>query len=228
MLEARWTELDDERRAKRVRTWAGLLLRSLGVRIVGESQGSDRAGGAAQEGATLVVANHRSMLDIPVLLSLTGGHMLSRGDIGEWPWFGRLAQVAGTVYVNRDDANSGALAIQQMRDLLGQRSTVCVFPEGTTFGGDSVRPFRPGAFVAAARAHASVVPLGIAYDSDDAVYGDETLWSHVSRMAAIRRIRVAIATGPRFSCRGLGVRELSRRAESEVQELVHRARRLLG
>ena len=57
----------------------------------------------------LVVANHRSIVDIPLLLSLTGGHMLSRGH-DEAAWFGEIADLAGTIYVNQNDPASGANA----------------------------------------------------------------------------------------------------------------------
>src|SRR5688572_27601823 len=43
----------------------------------------------------LVVANHRSGLDIAVMLSLFDAHMLSRADVATWPVLGKLATHGG-------------------------------------------------------------------------------------------------------------------------------------
>ena len=47
-----------------------------------------------------------------------------------------------------------------------------LYPEGTTYSGDEVRPFRAGAFLAAQRTGAEIVPVGIAYEGDAASYGE--------------------------------------------------------
>ena len=53
--------------------------------------------------------------------------------------------------------------------------TVIVFPEGTTFAGDEVRPFHAGAFVAALRTGAEIVPVGLAYQrGSGAAFVDES------------------------------------------------------
>ena len=86
--------------------------------------------------------------------------MVSRADLSGWPIVGQAARRVGTVFVDRDDASSGATAIREMRQLLKAGQTVNLFPEGTTFDGDVVRPFHPGAFVAALRTGATIVPVG--------------------------------------------------------------------
>ena len=97
----------------------------------------------------LVVANHRSTADILVLLRAFGGHMVSRADLARWPLVGVAARAVGTVFVDRANAASGANAVRAIRDRLAEGHTVIVFPEGTTFPDDEVRPFHAGAFVAA-------------------------------------------------------------------------------
>jgi 1-acyl-sn-glycerol-3-phosphate acyltransferase len=131
----------------------------------------------------LVVANHRSTIDILLMLHLFGGQLLARGDMATWPGIGVMARRAGTLFVRRDDPASGAGAVQRMRERLRRGITIGVFPEGTTFHGDEVREFQPGAFVAIARERGIVLPVGIAYERDDAIYGDEPIVDHLKRLA---------------------------------------------
>ena len=103
-----------------------------------------------------------------------------------------------------------------------------VFPEGTTFPGDEVRPFQAGAFMAIARERGIVLPVGIAYERDDAVYGDEPIGDHLKRIIQAPSTSVAVAVGAPISAMGAGVAGLADRAHDDVQSLVHRARGLIG
>ena len=62
-----------------------------------------------------------------------------------------------------------------MRERLRRGITVGVFPEGTTFPDDEVREFQAGAFVAVAREKGIVLPVGIAYERADSIYGNEPI-----------------------------------------------------
>jgi len=224
-LEHRVRPVSDERLDTYVRRWARSLLRLLHVDLH-----VDRAHGGLENGSAphLVVANHRSTVDILLMLHLFGGHLLARGDMAHWPAIGVMARRAGTLFVDRTDPSSGAAAVQSMRDRFRRGITVCVFPEGTTFAGDDVREFQPGAFVAVAREKGFVTPVGFAYETPDAIYGDEPVGDHMKRIARSPSIRVAAAIGAPFSTAGSGVRHLAERARTEVQSLVSRARGIVG
>lgn len=174
----------------------------------------------------MVTANHRSVIDIVVVLSQFGGVVLSRADVASWPLLGQAARAVGTVFVDRESKSSGTAAIAQMLDRLAQDDTLCVFPEGTTFTDDRVRPFKPGAFVAARRAHAPVIPVGLVYPLDSgAAYGDETFLAHLARLAATPRARVTVEIGAPIQRRaGESIEQLAARCRDAVQELVQRGR----
>jgi lyso-ornithine lipid O-acyltransferase len=224
-VEQRVRPVSDERLDAYVRSWARSLLRLLQVDLKLEA-----APTAFEKGnePRLVVANHRSTVDILLMLHLFGGNLLARGDMASWPAIGALARRAGTVFVDREDPASGAAAVQRMRERMRRGITVCVFPEGTTFAGDSVREFQAGAFIAIAKEKGVVTPVGIAYETHDAIYGDEPVGRHMKRIAQARSIGVAVAVGTSFSAAGAGVRSLAERARGEVQALVGRARGLAG
>jgi lyso-ornithine lipid O-acyltransferase len=213
----------DHVRDRWVQAWCRALLRTFGVHVV--THGAPPAPGGGR--GHLVVANHRSTADVLILLRAFGGHMVSRADLAGWPLVGAAARVAGTVFVDRKDAFSGANAVRAIRDRLTAGATVIVFPEGTTFAGDEVRPFHPGAFLGALRSTANIIPVGIAYGSGSgAAFVNETFPDHLARVAAANPSQAVLCIGDPIDvpakARAGALRD---RAHAEVQRLVHEARR---
>lgn len=209
-------------RAQRyVQRWAAGLLNVFGIdtRLVGFPV-------APAERARLVVANHRSPVDILLLLRHFGGCVLSRADLERWPVLGPAARHGGTIFVDREDRGSGVKAIREIRRRLSAGRTVIVFPEGTTHAGDDVRPFLGGAFAAVRGLDAELLPVGLAYEPGSEFVG-ETFMEHIARVAARPRTRVALCAGsPRPA---VGTRDaMAGATRDEVQVLVHRARAALS
>jgi 1-acyl-sn-glycerol-3-phosphate acyltransferase len=206
-----------------VSAWSSALLGVFGVRVL--ARGPLPLHGRGH----LVVANHRSAADILVLLRTFGGQMVSRSDLAHWPLVGPAARAVGTVFVDRSDAVSGAAAVRAIRTRLAQGSTVIVFPEGTTFPGDDVRPFHAGAFVAALHSGADVVAVGLAYEAaSGAAFVNESFPAHLARMAAAEPSQVAMCIGS-----PIGISDKTRAARlrdaarEEVQRLVNEARTMV-
>ncbi len=197
--------------------WSRALLRLFRVSVaVSGDPGPVRAGGR------VVVANHRSIIDIAVLLSLFGGAMLSRSDIERWPVIGAAARSAGTIFVDRSSKRSGVRAVQAMVDRLRAHDTVCLFPEGTTFEDDPVRPFKPGAAVAAVRAGVPVVPVALVYPrGSGAAYGGETFLEHLGRLANAGPTLVRVEVGAPLTPRqNEPVEAFNERCRAEVARLL--------
>lgn len=142
----------------------------------------------------LVVSNHRSPLDILVAVHLVGGVVLSHHGVRRYPVIGHAATYTDTIFVDRDEPRSGVSAIRQMRRTLKSGRNVIVFPEGTTYGGDEVRPFKRGSFTAARNVSARVQPLGIAYEPG-AEFVDESFSSHLLRMCKRPRTPIWVTMG---------------------------------
>jgi 1-acyl-sn-glycerol-3-phosphate acyltransferase len=205
-----------------IRRWCEALLRLFAIEAIIENFPDPSEPGRGR----LVVSNHRSTIDIGLILRTFGGHMVSRADLSTWPLLGAAARKVGTVFVDRSSAESGASAIRSMRQLLQAGRTVCIFPEGTTFEGDEVRPFYPGAFVAALHTNAEVVPVGIAYErGSGAAFVNETFLRHLSRVAETPRTRVAVCVGQAIPVpERIKAASLRDATHDAVQRLVHRAR----
>lgn len=173
-------------------------------------------------GPRLVVANHRSPLDIAVLISLFGGHVLSRADVEFWPVLGRGAVAAGTIFVDRASKTSGAQAIRAIRNRLADKRTVIMFPEGGTFAGDDVRPFQRGAFVSARGLGVEVIPVGMAYPPG-AEWFQESFGEHLTRVAEQKGMRVVVKIGEPIPQTG-DAKIDAERAHAAVQALTTEAR----
>lgn len=213
---------------KWVPRWAGMSLRLYGIQV-------DASGPFAEEGklypasassgvGRVFVMNHRSGLDIPILLTIAETHVISRHDLATWPILGKAARRVGTLFVDRESRRSGATVLKQVARALAAGEGVAMFPEGTSHVGDQVHEFRPGAFNAARRAGAEVVPLGIAYDNDAAYYHNESFASHFKRVAGIRRQRVSVVIGQPLVDNGISSVEMKVIARQRVQGLVDGSR----
>jgi lyso-ornithine lipid O-acyltransferase len=144
--------------------------------------------------AQLIISNHRSGFDILVCIHLFGGVVLSHQGVADLPVVGQAAKVTDTIFVDRADTRSGAQAIRTMRARLKEGRSVIAYPEGTTFEGDEVRPFKRGAFTAAKGLAVDVLPIGLAYEPG-CEYVDETFNRHLWRIASRVRTPVWIAIG---------------------------------
>ena len=209
-----------------VGAWCAALLRLFGVRAKVMGALPERRNASEARGH-LVVANHRSTADILVLLRAFGGRMVSRADLARWPLVGLAARSVGTLFVDRLDAGSGAGAVRAIRRLLERGESVIVFPEGTTFPGDEVRPFHAGAFVAVARSGADIVPVGLAYATgSEAAFVNETFPAHLGRVAAAEASDVVLRVGEVIPVsKGARAADLRDAARAEVQRLVREARK---
>jgi len=141
------------------RIWAKITLWLMGVRLRIEQR--DRL----PTGPCIVVANHRSNLDIFVLMSALRGDVrfiakmelmaLVPISIGMWS--------VGHIFVRRSSRRSGRSAVLQAEDQVRQSNAkVLFFPEGTrSLPGDDPLPWRMGAFALAVAAQVPVQPIAV-------------------------------------------------------------------
>ncbi len=171
---------------------------------------------------TLFVGNHVSYLDIPVLASLLESSFVAKAEIAGWPFFGWLARLQRSVFIERRSRHAG-----RHRDSISARlnegDNLVLFPEGTSNDGIRVLPFKSALFsVAENRVNGqplTVQPFSIAYtrlgglpiDRDWrpllAWYGDMELPGHAWRVLGLGRIRVEVILHPPLTLEALGSRK---------------------
>jgi 1-acyl-sn-glycerol-3-phosphate acyltransferase len=213
--------------------WARLLLWIFRVRlrVAGPylEDGTLYPGAAADGVGRIFVMNHRSGVDIPVALSRLAAHAISRHDLATWPLIGLGARRIGTLFVDRTSRRSGADVLMEVDGALDRGEGVLMFPEGTVHPGDEVHRFRPGAFKAAERAGAEIVPVGIAYGEAGDAFEAADFVEHMKRIVTLPRLDVAMITGePLAAGHGFSAVEVRDLLRERVQELVGRARSMLA
>ena len=145
-----------EDRSGRVMAWWGrAFLRVGGWKLRVEGMESLPPGGA------VLVANHQSTVDIPMLLSAFPRtvRFLAKRELGEIPLFGKAMAAAGNLFIDRDDPRDAVRMLREAGARLNDGRLVVVFPEGTRSVDGSIGEFRPGAFYLAQKSGAPVVPV---------------------------------------------------------------------
>jgi 1-acyl-sn-glycerol-3-phosphate acyltransferase len=177
----------------------------------------------------LFISNHRSGLDILVTLAFLEGKHLSRGDLAGWPVIGLLARRSGILFVDRTSRRSSAAAVQSMISTIEEGTGIILFPEGTTYAGDEVRPFKPGAYAVAKRTGCELVPVGLAYAGGGASFEEEEFLAHMRRVAGTKKTRVGLSVGePLRAASGVDPGTFGELLREAVQAEVTRARALVG
>jgi 1-acyl-sn-glycerol-3-phosphate acyltransferase len=198
------------------RSWARALLRGLGVRLVVRGRRPMRR--------ALLVSNHVSWLDIPVMLAIAPCRLLAKHEVRNWPVIGWLAAAAGTVFIDRSRPKRLPRTVAEVTAALRADAVVTVFPEGTTWCGSAAGRFRPAMFQAAIDAGAVVVPVRLTFRLSDgestsiaAFLGEETLWASLRRVLSVRGLVITATAGPALHPDVTATRRmLARVAESSV------------
>lgn len=112
-------------------------------------------------GGVLLVANHASYLDPPVVGCALERpvHFMAKAELFDIPVLGWLLRNLRAFPVQR--AGFDRQAVRRAIELLQAGEAVCLFPEGTRTRTGSLLPFQRGASLIALRAGVPVVPIGI-------------------------------------------------------------------
>src|SRR4051794_1493221 len=206
------------------------VCRLIGVRV--------RASGApVGDRPLLIVANHSSWLDISIITSLAPVVFVAKSEIARWPFFGLLAKLQRTVFVERDRRHKIGDVNAQIARRLAEGDPVLLFGEGTAGDGNRVLPFRTALIGATRDAIASagndkiwIQPLSIAYVSQQGIalgrhlrpraawYGKMKLTEHIGRIVRIGAVDVSVTWGEPIAYDGATDRKsLARQLESSVR-----------
>ena len=171
----------------------------------------------------LIVSNHLSYLDIPMIASLLPGCFVTSREIQKIAFLGHLTQLAGCLFVERRSRLFLKNETRSLSHALKQGLNVVLFPEGTSSNGDGVLRFRQPLFQAAFDAGKPVLPVSIRYtriggnpfapSNRDQVcwYDDMAFWPHFKNLANLSVISVNIHIHPLVYPEGFsGPKELSR------------------
>jgi 1-acyl-sn-glycerol-3-phosphate acyltransferase len=153
--------------------------------------------GGQREETALLVANHLSWIDIPLIGSLSPTVFLSKAEVRNWPLIGWLAAVAGTLFIARGAHQTEKMS-QRIASLLEAGQTVLVFPEGTSTDGTRIARFHPRLFAAGQLARTRIQPVAIRYGSGPQPHpiapfvGEDALLPHLFRVLRSQNIEASV------------------------------------
>ena len=113
-----------------------------------------------QHQPAVYIFNHQSMLDSMVLAHLLRDDAvaLCKQELANSPLIGPLLRSAGTIFVDRKEADQMAVLKQSLEVLESGRSLI-ISPEGTRSTLGEIQPFKHGAFFLAKKAGVPVIPI---------------------------------------------------------------------
>jgi len=166
-------------------------------------------GTPVQDRGVLMISNHTSYFDILALSGAARVSFVAKSQVASWPFFGLLAKLQGTVFIDRERRTSAGDARDLIRQRLQEGDALVLFPEGTSNDGNRVLPFKSALMGAAeleidpkGQGHGMHVPIQPVSVSYVGLYGIpmgreyRPLFAWYGDMDLIPHLWEAVKTGP--------------------------------
>lgn len=211
-----------------------MLCKAFGIRItvIGEP---------VRDRGVLMVANHSGYWDVVVLGAVTPVSFVAKSEVASWPFFGMMAKLQRSIFVERARRSRAGEARDILRDRLLDGDALVLFPEGTSTDGNRVISFK-SALMGAAEAqlgtdpdgitrYVPVQPVSVSYVGLHGIpmgrenrplftwYGDMDLLPHVWEALKTGPFEVIVEFHPPLTAKpGCGRKQIARLAEAAVRE----------
>lgn len=133
--------------------WAQIQMKLLGITIEIE--------GKIDPSAQMIVMNHQSVLDIITMEYLYPKNIawVSKKEIGDIPWFGKILTLPNMIAVERESKKSLIKLLKDAKERLNDDRPLAIFPEGTRTNGKKMLKFKSGARIIAEKHNLKVQPI---------------------------------------------------------------------
>ena len=115
-----------------------------------------------------VFPNHSTYLDILMMTHLIPMRFVAKQEVRRFPIVGALGKAIGCVFVKRESKESRAQARVTLAEV-ERFPPIVLFPEGKTGSGETLQPFRYGAFEIAVENEIPFLPCVILFDKPEYV-----------------------------------------------------------
>ena len=216
------------------------VCRLLGIRLT-------ITGAIARDKPVLVIANHSSWLDIPVLSAVAPVSFIAKKEVAGWPFVSQLARLQRSVFVDRTRRTTVGATTSEMTQRFSDGDTLVLFAEGTSTDGNRVLPLRTSLFgavmpsangdkapptmvvqtCAVVYGHLHGLPINRGGKPLVGWYGDMAMGSHAWALLKAGPLDVSITIGEAVAISSFKDRkEVARHAETELRRsVVHLLRR---
>jgi 1-acyl-sn-glycerol-3-phosphate acyltransferase len=196
-------------------------------------------GAVVPDGPVLLVCNHTSWLDIPVLSALAPVSFVAKREVGGWPFVSSLARLQRSVFIDRTRRQATGEAANEIMGRLTRGDAIVLFAEGTSSDGNRVLPFKTSLFGAVTGQSGSLasrpvvqtaavvytrvcgVPVSRAERPRLGWYGDMEMISHAWGVLRGGPLTATIAVGPPMPLEAFRDRkDLALKSEHAVRKAV--------
>lgn len=205
-------------------------------RILGLS--IETEGALVRDRPVLVIANHSSWLDVPLLSAVGPVSFVAKKEIGGWPFVATLAKLQRTVFVDRERRQTVASSANEIMARLEGGDKIVLFAEGTSSDGNRVLPFKTSLFGAvkpagggaAAREDIVVQTVAVAYTRRDGLplgwagrralgyYGDVGVGPNAWSILTLGPLQARVIIDPPVALGSFGDRkQLAQHAQAAVR-----------
>lgn len=209
--------MSPDRQRQTVGWWSRRMLGMLGITLASR--------GAPRGGATLVVANHISWLDILAINAVQPARFVSKADVRGWPLIGWLVACGGTLFIERERKRDALRVVHQVAEALTQGQTIAVFPEGTTSDGVGLLPFHANLLQAAISTETPIQPVALRFSdaqhlaSPAAAYvGDTSLLQSLWMVVTAPQLGAQLSWLPAVETRHADRRALAERLQQAIDD----------
>ena len=156
ILEAGRGKLTKDDCDRRIAAWSGAIVRNARLNV--KAEGLEHF---TPEKTCIVMSNHQSFYDIPVLYYALGSNirMVAKKELGQVPLFGRAAKQAGFIFVDRGNREAAIRSLDLAKDHLAHGTSIYIAPEGTRSEDGKLLPFKKGGFMLALEMGVPIVPV---------------------------------------------------------------------
>jgi len=212
-----------------------LLCRLLKLRI-------HTVGRPASGHPTLIVSNHVSWLDIPVVSAVLPVAFVTKQEVASWPIVGAASRLLRSVYIDRTRRQQSGEDSANIAKRLVEGDPVVLFAEGTSSDGNRTLPFRSSLVGAVAQVDPThqvlLQPMSIAYNRWQGLamsrrdrpliawYGDLDFMPHLKDFVRRAVVDVTVTFGePVPFANGADRKAVTRALEADVRRLTAAALR---
>jgi 1-acyl-sn-glycerol-3-phosphate acyltransferase len=116
----------------------------------------------------LVMSNHQSLYDIPVIFRVIGSNlrMVAKKELFQVPVFGKAIELGGFINIDRSDRAAAIASLESAKKTLASGTHVWMAPEGTRSRSGALLPFKKGGFNLALEAGLPILPVTLSGTRD--------------------------------------------------------------
>ncbi len=138
--------------------WGRMLTRMVPVKV--ELEGLEQID---PNRSYVVVANHQSQIDIPVVYGYSGLDLrwVAKAEVGRIPFLAAGCRAIGHIFIDRSNPEQARQAINRAVERLEPGTGLMFFPEGTRSRSGELQSFKKGAFRVAVDQQLPVLPVSV-------------------------------------------------------------------